>query len=168
MPIQLSSSTINVRNPENNEYVALNSFTTLTREMVENLVNAKADSIVERISEDLEAEKNQLLNDIQVAGNDKKLEIEEINPYIVVTWNGFLGRSETRYNEKINSQMQVVHFIISDMSKLDSDLTITTDEGSMTITGSLKKELNADEAINIILFLFDVSSENFIEPSNTP
>ena len=64
--------------------------------------------------------------------------------------------------------MQVVHSIISDMSKLDSDLTITTDEGSMTITGSLKKELNADEAINIILFLFDISSENFIEPSNTP
>lgn len=168
MPIQLSSSTINVRNPENDEYIALNSFTTLTREMVEDLVNAKADSIVERISEDLEAEKNQLLNDIQVAGNDKKLEIEEIKPYIVVTWNGFLGRSETRYNEKINSQMHVVHSIISDMSKLDSDLTITTDEGSMTITGSLKKELNADEAINIILFLFDISSENFVEPSNTP
>lgn len=161
MPIQLNTSAINVRNPQTGEYVPLNSLTTLTRDMVEEIANEKADSIVERISDNLELEENRLIGNIQTAGNEKKEEIEEIKPYMVVKWLSYSGGSYKKYVEGITDYMKVTNCIISNIEALKEDLVIETKTerdgwGSIIITGELID--NADP-IDITLFLSDIKEE---------
>lgn len=161
MPIQLNASAINVRNPQTGEYVPLNSFTTLTRDMVEEIANEQADSIVERISDNLELEENRLIGNIQTAGNEKKEEIEEIKPYMVVKWLGYSGGSYKKYAEGVTDYMKVTNCIISNIEALKEDLVIETKTerdgwGSIIITGELID--NADP-IDITLFLSDIKEE---------
>lgn len=147
MPINLNVGAIKFKNPDpeaEEKYIVL-------------------DTLDQNVAMDINRIKKEL-DDYEKDTEDKidyyyentiKPQIEQIRQCIMIIVT-FSDGTQTWNCADITSNMQVIHSIVSDFSKLNSDLTITTNDGEITISGSLKKP--GEESVDITLFLLDTKA----------
>ena len=156
MPINLNVGAIKFKNPDpeaEEKYIVLDT------------LNQQVETDVNNIKRDLDNYKDNIKSDINdYYTNDIKPQIEQIRQCIMITVT-FSGDRKSWSCADVTSNMQVIHSSVSDFSKLNSDLTVETGDGEITISGLLKNP--EEDSVNITLFLLDTKESTATAPTTT-